>query len=158
MLGARVPCPAPATHSALSTHPQKASQLRTGGCGAVDMVACLRHGVVVVAMVGLGNGVQAEYGEWMGDEAPPSSDLITHHVRNAVLDGANVTAAQGSFEGPAVLQALFSTSSWAALTGIHLAVGVSHWGGSVQPTPSHHNCEPLTLVPLNTGDYTRGEW
>ena len=96
----------------------------------------------------------------MGDEAPPSSDFVTHHVRTAVLNGANVTAAQGSFEGPAVLQVLFSTSSWPALTGIHLAVGVSQWINSSSavhavPLPQPR---PLTLVPMGTDDYTRSRW
>ena len=111
------------------------------------MAKSLRHAAVAVATLGLHSGgrlvqAQASYGEWMGAEQPPSSDLMTHHVRNAVLDGANVTAAQGAYEGPAVLQALFSTSSWPALTGIHLAVGVRCGGHALEPRSP--------LAPCNT--------
>ena len=106
------------------------------------MATHLRRAAVAVAILGSHSGghlVQASYGEWMGAEEPPSSDLMTHHVRNAVLDGANVTAAQGSYEGPAVLKALFSTSSWPALTGIHLAVGVRCSGQPFSRHDDHHD-------------------
>eukprot|EP01051_Picozoa_sp_SAG22_P035991 SAG22_NODE_17198_length_310_cov_0.284360_1_plen_54_part_10 len=52
------------------------------------------------------------------------SDLMSHHVRDGVLAGANVTAAQGSFQGAPVLEAApwtatarGSLGNWPALTG-----------------------------------------
>lgn len=103
--------------------------------------------------------------------AAHSGDLVSHHLSKAVdkwetelVDTAPVrptlvTAAQGRFQGPKVLEVLFKTSNFPALTGINLAVGIITLGGDgkggcgVVPFHNHPNCYEVMTTLSGKGGY-----
>jgi len=87
------------------------------------------------------------------------SDFATSYLREKMGKMAPVIAAQGKYQGPPVLSAIFGTNNFPALTGIDLAVGMITLGNdgkggcAVVPFHNHPNCYEFMTTISGYGAY-----
>jgi len=87
------------------------------------------------------------------------SDLASSYLRNKMAKATPVAAAQGTYDGPPVLSAIFGTNNFPGLTDFNLAVGMitlgndGEGGCGVVPFHNHPNCYEFMTTISGYGAY-----